>query len=329
MAIRSESAFRQARGVAGGAVMAFAAAALACGSGDSGNVPAGSTAVGEAFVANLAAHCGQAFRGRVVHVPDGDPYFSDDPELVMHVRECLEDEVRIPVHVGDDRSRTWIFTVTGGGVDLRHDHRLPDGRSDRNTFYGAFVAEPPLARNPPSPNRHEFKRVRADSVVSGWVVEIIPGERFTYGTQRDGEWRHRFDFDLTAEVDPPPDPWGYPPVGTVPSLPAPQEAFLENLARHCGQAFHGRITQRPETDRLFRGDEVLTVHFRECEPNRLELPFHVEDNRSRTWILRRTTAGIDLGHDHRHEDGTPEPNTWYGAHTAAPGTANRQEFIRL
>jgi hypothetical protein len=101
-----------------------------------------------AFLANLSEHCGQAFLGQVIHVPEEDPYFTGDPELIMHVRECSPDEVRIPVHLGDDHSRTWIFTRTAGGVDLRHDHRHPDGTPEPNTFYGSFVAEPPLALEP-------------------------------------------------------------------------------------------------------------------------------------------------------------------------------------
>lgn len=284
-----------------------------------------------AFLANLARHCGQAFEGRVIHAPEGDFYFGDDPVLVMHVRECSADEVRIPVHMEGDHSRTWVFTRTAGGLDLRHDHRHYDGTPEAVTFYGSFVSEPPLASEAPSAQRHEFKDEQDSGMVSGWVVEIIPGERYTYGTQRDGEWRHRFDFDLSTPVDLPPDPWGHPPVGEVPELAAAQEAFLANLAQHCGQGYHGVITRRPETDTLFRGDEVLTVDFRRCEANRLELPFHVEENRSRTWVLTRTTAGIDLRHDHRHPDGTPESGTatWYGGHTPGDGSAERQEFLRV
>lgn len=286
--------------------------------------------VHSAFLANLSEHCGRAFPGEVIHVPEGDPYFVDDPEVVMHVRECSANEVRIPVAVADDRSRTWIFTRTAGGVDLRHDHRYEDGTPEASTFYGAFVADPPVAESSPSPTRHEFKTEGDDGSVTGWVVEIVPGERYTYGTQRDGEWGYRFDFDLSSPIDPPDDPWGHPPVGEVPALPDSQEEFLANLAEHCGEAFEGSITQRPDTDQLFQGDEVLTVDFRSCEPNRLELPFHVEDNRSRTWVITRTTAGLDLRHDHRFENGTPEPggSTWYGAPTRAPGSAERQEFLR-
>jgi hypothetical protein len=281
-----------------------------------------------AFLANLAAACGQAFAGVVTEAPDEHQGFVPGSALVMHIRACAPDEVSIPVWMADNGSRTWVFTRTAGGVDLRHDHRHADGRSEPNTFYGAFVSEPPVAIEPPSAHRHEFKRINAEGLNAGWVVEIVPGERYTYGTQRDGEWRHRFDFDLTTPVELPGDPWGHAPVGTVAPLPAPQEAFWANLSAHCGQAYAGRLVQVPEGNQTFTGDEALIVHFRECGDGRLKLPFHADDDHSRTWIFTKTTAGIDLRHDHRLESGVPDPqSTWYGAHTQDAGADERQEFL--
>ncbi|TVR53663.1 MAG: hypothetical protein EA421_10670 [Gemmatimonadales bacterium] len=305
----------------------------ACGtSDDPGDAAPASLATNphDAFLANLSQACGQAFPGVVTSAPDTDPYFSPGAELVLEFRVCSPDEVSVPVWMGDNGSRTWVFTRTGGGIDLRHDHRHPDGRSEPNTFYGSFVAQPPVATEAPSPNRHEFKRITDEGMSTGWVVEIIPGERYTYGTQRDGEWRHRFDFDLSQPVPSPGDPWGHPPVGTTAQVAASQAAFLDNLAQHCGKAFAGRLVVVPEGSQTFTGDEELIVHFRECGDNRLKLPFHADDDHSRTWIFTRTTAGIDLRHDHRLENGHPDGpgSTWYGAHTQADGTGTRQEFLR-
>src|SRR3712207_8407608 len=62
--------------------------------------------------------------------------------LVMHVRDCSPNEVRIPFHVGEDRSRTWIVTRTAAGLRLKHDHR--DRKSTRlnsshaNISYAVF-----------------------------------------------------------------------------------------------------------------------------------------------------------------------------------------------
>ena len=282
-----------------------------------------------AFLENLGAACGQAFAGTVTTAPEDHQGFVPGSALVMHIRECSADEVSVPVWMGENGSRTWVFTRTAGGIDLRHDHRHADGRSEPNTFYVAFVSQPPVAIEPPSANRHEFKRVSDEGVNAGWVVEIVPGERYTYGTQRNGEWRHRFDFDLTTPVEAPGNPWGHAPVGTAAALPAAQQAFWDRLARHCGQAFAGRLTQVPEGNQTFTGNESLIVHFRECSDGRLKLPFHADDDHSRTWIFTRTTAGIDLRHDHRLASGAPDvQSTWYGAHTQAEGTGERQEFLR-
>src|SRR5690606_8375018 len=91
-----------------------------------------------AFMASLAPLCGKAFAGKVVAdtpAPTGPDAFAGKP-LVMHVRECSADEIRIPFHVGDDRSRTWVLTPTDIGLRLKHDHRHEDGSDDAITMYG-------------------------------------------------------------------------------------------------------------------------------------------------------------------------------------------------
>ncbi|HVS13716.1 MAG TPA: hypothetical protein VMV46_07320, partial [Thermoanaerobaculia bacterium] len=57
-----------------------------------------------------------------------------------------------------------------------------------------------------------------------------------------------------------------------------------------------------------------------------EIPFHVGEDRSRTWVVSRTETGLELKHDHRHEDGTEDAVTWYGGHTDSPGTEVAQLF---
>lgn len=284
--------------------------------------------VAAAFLANLNELCGQAFGGVVLDAPDTDPAFNPGDPMVIHIRECGPNEVRTPVWMGEDASRTFVFTTTPDGLDVRHDHRHSDGRMEPNSLYGGTAAHPPIALEPPSPTRQEFKRMTDEGVSTGWIAVILP-DRFLYGTQRNGEWRHHFEFDLTEPVPVPGVPWGYPPLGTVATLPEAQEAFWSNLAQHCGQAFAGQLTRLPDGSDRFTGDEELVVHFRECEDHRLKLPFHVDDDRSRTWVFLRTTAGMDLRHDHRLENGRPDPeSTWYGAPTWEDGTPNRQEFTR-
>lgn len=106
---------------------------------------------------------------------------------------------------------------------------------------------------------------------------------------------------------------------------APQDVFWARLQALCGKAFAGRVTEESATDNSFRGQE-LTMHVRGCSANEIRIPFHVGANRSRTWVLTRTAAGLRLKHDHRHEDGTPDAVTQYGGDTRDAGSATRQEF---
>jgi hypothetical protein len=71
---------------------------------------------------------------------------------------------------------------------------------------------------------------------------------------------------------------------------------------------------------------MLIMHVRECKSDTILIPFHVGEDRSRTWVVTRTAGGLRLKHDHRHKDGTPSQQTQYGGDTVEPGTANRQKF---
>jgi hypothetical protein len=121
-------------------------AALSCGSPDAGSSEAESASeVQERFWAALSALCGQAFEGQVSASVPPDTVFSSQ-RLLMHVRQCADQELRIPFHVGDDRSRTWILTRGEWGLRLKHDHRHEDGSEDSITQYGGDTQGPGTAR---------------------------------------------------------------------------------------------------------------------------------------------------------------------------------------
>lgn len=109
------------------------------------------------------------------------------------------------------------------------------------------------------------------------------------------------------------------------AAPDPQDRFMQAIAAHCGKAFAGRVVTSDPADASF-ADKPLVMHVAACEPDRIHIPFHVGDNRSRTWVLTRTATGIRLKHDHRHDDGTSDVLTMYGGDTGTPGTPERQEF---
>jgi hypothetical protein len=163
------------------------------------------------FLNNLTALCGQAFAGRLVSTDPLDADFAGKP-LVMHVRGCADDQVRVPFHVGEDRSRTWVLTRTAEGVRLKHDHRHADGSPDSLTLYGGDSLPPGTPTRQSFPADAESKALftaegRTVSLTNVWAVEVIPGQMFAYELRRPN--RHfRVEFDLTRPVPAPPPPWG-------------------------------------------------------------------------------------------------------------------------
>ena len=107
--------------------------------------------------------------------------------------------------------------------------------------------------------------------------------------------------------------------------PKPADAFMARLQSLCGKAFEGRVMTNDPADASFAGKRLI-MHVRECSPNEVRIPFHVGDDRSRTWIVSRIATGLRFKHDHRHADGSPDELTMYGGETITPGTAVRQEF---
>ena len=163
------------------------------------------------FFANLAALCGQSFEGRVVTTEAADSAFAGQ-RLVMQVRECSANEIRVPFHVGEDHSRTWVITRTGQGLRLKHDHRHEDGSEDVLTQYGGDTANAGTAERQEFPaDQHSRDLFVANnipqSVTNVWAVEVHPGQTYVYELRRPN--RHfRVEFDLTRPVPAPPAPWG-------------------------------------------------------------------------------------------------------------------------
>ena len=71
---------------------------------------------------------------------------------------------------------------------------------------------------------------------------------------------------------------------------ASQDAYFNNLRAHCGKAFEGKVVVDNPKSPGFEGR--LVMHVRKCSDRQLQIPFHVGDDHSRTWILTRTETGI-------------------------------------
>ena len=99
-------------------------------------------------------------------------------------------------------------------------------------------------------------------------------------------------------------------------------AALQSL---CGARFEGEMTF-PESGQDSFAGKLLVASFKSCEAAEMQIPFDVGENKSRTWILRKVENGLELKHDHRHEDGSPDEITLYGGTTQTTGSALSQSF---
>lgn len=193
-------------------LLVMALAGSACGGDPPQPAPGPSPAA--QFLSHVASLCGQAFGGRIVANEPVQPNdaFEGQP-LVMHVRTCEPGRVLVPFHVGEDRSRTWVLTLLGDRIRLKHDHRHEDGSEDELTQYGGD------STTRGTENRQEFpvdqfsidlfnRTDRSVSTTNTWAMEILPGRTFTYELARPGRL-FRVEFDLTTPVPAPPAPWGH------------------------------------------------------------------------------------------------------------------------
>ena len=161
-----------------------------------------------AFFNNLKKHAGKAYQGTVTAGAKKDDSFSTE-RLVMHVRSCEENQIRIPLSVGEDKSRTWILTLEGGRMLLKHDHRLPDGSEDKTTMYGGWTSNTGNSNMQIFPADQHTCDVKKDWGHNTWWI-TVDETSLTYNLRRLGTPRiFTITFDLTKEVETPSAPWGW------------------------------------------------------------------------------------------------------------------------
>lgn len=105
----------------------------------------------------------------------------------------------------------------------------------------------------------------------------------------------------------------------------PQLVFWDQLQQLCGQAYEGELREAVPPDPSFAA-APLVMHGHYCDIAEVRIGFHVGEDRSRTWVITPTAAGLELRHDHRHEDGSPDEITQYGGESLGAGTATTQHF---
>ena len=161
------------------------------------------------FWQTLATHCGQAFEGEVVTAPANDTTFAGK-KLVMHVRSCAPNSIRIPFHVGENYSRTWVLTLHDSLIQLKHDHRHEDGSEDRVTQYGGLATNTGNKTTQYFPADQFTVNLLPTAASNVWWIDVVPGEHFTYNLRRIGSDRqYSIRFNLKQPIKTPPAPWGW------------------------------------------------------------------------------------------------------------------------
>jgi len=160
------------------------------------------------FWENLQKHCGKAYEGKIIAGAEKNDGFSGE-KLIMHIRSCEKKEIKIPFHVGENRSRTWVLSKRENNLLLlKHDHRNPDGSEEEITQYGGFSTNSGNKNMQIFPADQETSDMLAPAFANVWWI-TLDDTSFTYNLRRIGSDRlFTVKFDLSKEVQTPPAPWG-------------------------------------------------------------------------------------------------------------------------
>lgn len=167
----------------------------------------------DAFFESLLAHCGNSYAGEVVKGDEETDAQWINSDIVIEVRECSEERIRIPLHVGDNHSRTWIISRTAEGLELKHDHRMEDGSHDPMTMYGGETFSPGTATSQSFPADEYSKQLFSElgataSIGNTWWMEMPDENTLSYRLVRENR-EFQVDVDLSEPVAAPPAPWGW------------------------------------------------------------------------------------------------------------------------
>ncbi|MDP3312380.1 hypothetical protein [Lutibacter sp.] len=159
------------------------------------------------FWNNLKSYCGQSYEGTVLEAPENDSFRGQ--KLVMHVRSCSENEIKIPFFVGEDKSRTWVLKLKDNAIQLKHDHRHKDGTPDEVTMYGGTSSNAGFSTIQFFPADVETAELIEYASTNLWWITLNE-TTFTYNLRRIGTNRFfSISFDLTKPIESPEAPWGW------------------------------------------------------------------------------------------------------------------------
>lgn len=160
------------------------------------------------FWNTLKDHCGKSYVGEITAGGKaGDGFVGE--KLVMHIRSCDTDVIRIPFFVGENKSRTWVLTMGKDNlILLKHDHRLRNGSEEDITQYGGLSPNTGSAELQFFPADQFTANLLPHAANNVWWI-TLDGSSFSYNLRRIGTDRlFSVRFDLTNEIDAPSAPWG-------------------------------------------------------------------------------------------------------------------------
>lgn len=159
------------------------------------------------FWENLKKHCGKSYEGTPIAGADNDTF--KNKRLVMQVISCEENVIKIPFYVGEDKSRTWVFTLKGDKIELKHDHRHENGEPDKVTMYGGTSSNSGQAGLQMFPADDETAKMLPLAATNVWWVELND-DFFSYNLRRIGSDRlFTVKFDLKNSIQIDWKPWGW------------------------------------------------------------------------------------------------------------------------
>lgn len=172
-----------------GVLSALLLFAFGCAHAAAGGMPVVQTEARDQFFNALKNLCGARFEGAMTFPADARHDFAGK-RLVATIASCSDSEIRVPFLVGEDRSRTWVVSRTGGGLQFKHDHRHADGTPDSVTMYGGMASATgtPLAQSFPA-DAHTAALIPA-AATNVWTVSLAAdGSSLTYHLERDARPR--------------------------------------------------------------------------------------------------------------------------------------------
>jgi hypothetical protein len=155
----------------------------------------------QSFFDMLSQYCGDRYYGKTVFPDDPNHDFAGKT-LIMDIKHCSDNEIRIPFQVGEDTSRTWLISKTDKGLLLKHDHRHADGTPDEITMYGGYANKLSTNRQVHFAADKHTADLLPEASTNVWILSIdqpfTSATTFTYYLERHDKPRYRAVFSLIS-----------------------------------------------------------------------------------------------------------------------------------